>query len=830
MIRLSLRSINQRILKTECWLPWGGLLMVILFMVVACSELGIEEEADNQVVKVIQYTLGGKVEGLKGIIVLQNNEKDDLIFEKDSEFTFALKVGKNAGYKVKVKMQPEGQNCTVINGEGVAGTSEALETDAGVLIPASGSETKSTKNNFEIKNVKVRCSSIGFKIGGIVTGLAGSLVLELISQNAVLEELSVGVDSFVFNKGLTAGNPYQVRIKSNPSGQLCAVTNEIGIAKGYVSNIQVNCNVIQSYPVGGTVSGLSGSVTLQNNGGNDLAISANGTFTFSAALTQGATYSVMVSTQPSPFTCSVSNNVGVISAAVTDIEVRCSFETYQLSGTISGLSGEIELQNNGSDALTIATDGDFTFDHQVANGSGYHVTVSSQPTNQRCAVNNHIGVATTAVNNLAVYCWSYVDGAAATGLNKNTTRDAQTPQIEAFNANLYVAWSELDETNGTTQQIRVKVYNGDDASPSWLSVDGDGAYGLNEDASQDARTPQLVGIPSAGAFDSGKLYLFWNESNGSNDQIRYKIFNGDDLNPVWSKEYEANILNYKSTENASAPHVILADIFGLGNMLSMIWSERNSSTAPGQIRVKMSFNSFWAPMDGNHVTGINKDPLQNATHPKLAVVNSKLYAAWTEATAVATQIRVAVYAGEINRVSWKFIDGNGANGINKDASHDADEPSLVAFPSAETSTPEKLYVIWKEFNQTSNQVRVAAYNGNDGDPQWTYVDGSGDQGINKDVTEKAYEPQLLVFKSKLYAYWREDNGDGQIRVAVYNGNDQQPSWEYTDGNGLNGLNFNGSEGARHPQMTILNSKLYTVWDENDASTDIPQIRAAVNAF
>ena len=39
-----------------------------------------------------------------------------------------------------------------------------------------------------------------------------------------------------------------------------------------------------TYSIGGTISGLTGTVVLENNGGDDLSISANGTFTFSYPL------------------------------------------------------------------------------------------------------------------------------------------------------------------------------------------------------------------------------------------------------------------------------------------------------------------------------------------------------------------------------------------------------------------------------------------------------------------------------------------------------------------------------------------------------------------
>ncbi|HEY3946397.1 MAG TPA: Ig-like domain-containing protein, partial [Solirubrobacteraceae bacterium] len=62
----------------------------------------------------------------------------------------------------------------------------------------------------------------------------------------------------------------------------------------------------KSYSVGGTVSGLSGMVVLQDNGGDDLSVSRNGAFSFATRLASGAAYNVTVKTNPSGQTCSVS--------------------------------------------------------------------------------------------------------------------------------------------------------------------------------------------------------------------------------------------------------------------------------------------------------------------------------------------------------------------------------------------------------------------------------------------------------------------------------------------------------------------------------------------
>ncbi len=70
-----------------------------------------------------------------------------------------------------------------------------------------------------------------------------------------------------------------------------------------------------TYTVGGTLSGLTGSgLVLQDNGGDNLALSANGAFTFATKLPAGTAYSVSVLTQPtSPSeTCLISNGSGTV--------------------------------------------------------------------------------------------------------------------------------------------------------------------------------------------------------------------------------------------------------------------------------------------------------------------------------------------------------------------------------------------------------------------------------------------------------------------------------------------------------------------------------------
>ena len=82
-----------------------------------------------------------------------------------------------------------------------------------------------------------------------------------------------------------------------------------------------------SYTIGGTVSGMVGSgMLLQNNGGDDLSMPSNGSFSFKTSLTSGTAYAITVKTQPiNPSqTCTVSNGSGTINGAPVDnVVVNC---------------------------------------------------------------------------------------------------------------------------------------------------------------------------------------------------------------------------------------------------------------------------------------------------------------------------------------------------------------------------------------------------------------------------------------------------------------------------------------------------------------------------
>ena len=146
-------------------------------------------------------------------------------------------------------------------------------------------------------------------------------------------------------------------VGTQPADQTCSVANGTGTMGGAnVTNVTVTCST-NTYTVGGAVTGLTGTVTLLNNGTNSTPISTDGSFTFSTAIAEGSTYNVTVQTQPTEQTCTVTNGSGTISSAnVTNVTVTCVTNNTTLSvdatGIIpvysgSGTPGTITVTNTG---------------------------------------------------------------------------------------------------------------------------------------------------------------------------------------------------------------------------------------------------------------------------------------------------------------------------------------------------------------------------------------------------------------------------------------------------------------------------------------------------
>ena len=331
------------------------------------------------------YIVAGTVKGLSANgLVLEDKGADDITVALGaSSFQFPMQISPGGSYDVQVGAQPAGLTCTVNDG--------------------SGSNVQGP-----ISNVTVSCSVQSYTVGGTVKGLSAN---GLVLKNNGADDITValGASSFQFPMQISPGGSYDVQVGAQPAGLTCTVNDGSGSnVQGPISNVTVSCSV-QSYTVGGTITGLTASgLILENNGTDHLMVAADATtFVFPTAISATSGYHVVVATQPAGFTCTVSGGVeSNVRADSQSIHVTCSPVTVTLGGTVTGLTAAgLVLQSNGTDDLSIAAHATtFKFPTPVAYESSYLVTVSTQPPGENCLVTDGHSTASANVTDIAVTC------------------------------------------------------------------------------------------------------------------------------------------------------------------------------------------------------------------------------------------------------------------------------------------------------------------------------------------------------------------------------------------------------------------------------------------
>lgn len=318
--------------------------------------------------KVNTYTIGGTITGVNGggTVTLQDNGGDN-ISQGNGNFTFATALNSGAAYKVTVLTQPTAQTCTLTNATGNAAAN--------------------------ISNVQIACAN-NLTIGGTIAGLHGGTV---VLQNNLGDNLPATSATFDFQNGVPANSPYFVTVLTNPTGQTCNVTaNPSGTAAANVSTVAITCtdNPAQ-VAIGGQVTGLTGAgLVLLDNGADDLAIAANGPFTFATRIANGSTAQITIKTQPAGQTCTITGNLAAGPGTSVDFlfsRVNCTAATpsFSLGGSVVGLNqpGLVLATTANNPVLVVPQNAlSFVFPNKLATGTDYLIAIVAQPTGQTCVV------------------------------------------------------------------------------------------------------------------------------------------------------------------------------------------------------------------------------------------------------------------------------------------------------------------------------------------------------------------------------------------------------------------------------------------------------------
>jgi len=647
--------------------------MILFFSGCAPEEESSSNTSGGSGSSTTYHTLQLNVSGLGGTVIVSSGSGSGNVYNQSQAIAVASNgthnfsgIASGTDYNVTILQQPLYQVCTVSNGSGT------LNADASVSISCDGTVT----------------------IGGKVYGLNGSITL----QNNAANDLSVSSSGdFVFADNFSMGSSYLVTISSQPSsGQTCTPNNNSGMATDNITSIEIICSqTLRS--ISGSISDLTGTLVLQNNYGGDQTFTSNDNFTFYVA--DNSSYNVTVKSQPAG-KCNVSNGTGTASDNVSNVSVNC-WNLVDGGNTLDGINynnlknadnvtlysfqsklyaGWTESSSYGSVTQVRVKRFDISssvWETADYNGIPMEGSRDSVDLNLLGNGNDFYGVwveknyASPFMPSIRVAKFdnqtlTWVKYISYSAISDNLSK---SPDLGSLGSNIYAIWSEY---NGSKQQIRVKKFNGNN---SW-SVD---KASLNNSQSQDALNPTMEEF-------NNKLYAVWQESNGTVDQIRVASTDGTN----WGSSTGINLSSSKDGKN---PNLITFD-----SKLFAAWTENNAS-GHSQIRVKSSSDgSTWTSVDGNDANkGINKDYRNNASHPKLVVANSNLYAVWLEENG-STQVRVAQFD---NSSSWTFKDGDGFDGLNVNTARVTGKASAAEYNN-------QLYVAWSETNDNNTtQIRVA---------------------------------------------------------------------------------------------------------------------------
>jgi 6-phosphogluconolactonase (cycloisomerase 2 family) len=328
----------------------------------------------------VTYTISATVAGLQAgkSVVLLNNGTDRLVVSANGTIAFATPIPTGRGYSVTVGTQPTGQTCAASQGTG-------------------------TVSSFNI-NVAVGCSANAYTVSGTVSGLLTGNSVVLQNNRADVTPISAN-GPFKFGSTILSGSAYSVTVSVQPPGENCTIANGSGtVAGSNVSNISVTCTLL-AYTIGVTVLGRSNiaGLVLQDNGKDDLALTASGAYQFQTPLSNGSSYAVTILTQPTGHTCVVTNPNGIVTNGNVSVTVICpasilygtnSTQIYayyidESSGSLTAVPGSpypggtqptrIDLAPNGKFLYVIDSGGNAVLGYSIDPISGALAGIAGSP-------------------------------------------------------------------------------------------------------------------------------------------------------------------------------------------------------------------------------------------------------------------------------------------------------------------------------------------------------------------------------------------------------------------------------------------------------------------
>ena len=160
-------------------------------------------------------------------------------------------------------------------------------------------------------------------LGGSVNGLITSgLVIANAGQTMTVP---INATSYVFPTKIDDHGSYAITIQAQPPRLTCIVSGSAVVTTGNaINSANIYCS-LNSYAVGGTITGLTNEGLSLTNGADNLTIAGNTSiFTMPLPVADGTVFGVAILSQPAGQTCTLKNGTSTMgAAAVTNIAITC---------------------------------------------------------------------------------------------------------------------------------------------------------------------------------------------------------------------------------------------------------------------------------------------------------------------------------------------------------------------------------------------------------------------------------------------------------------------------------------------------------------------------
>lgn len=347
-------------------------------------------------------------------ITLSLNGTEDMTLDSWDWDNVAFKTALSAAsaYEVTVKTPPVGEVCILSNSVGTI--------ESGVT-PVIGIDCVSDTNPL-------------YTIGGAITGLTGT-GLELSLDGRETLAINATDTAYIFPDAQPNFTGHTVSVKTQPSGQLCSITNDsFSIFSGNIGNASVICSP-GPYSVGGYAAGVKApGLAIQLSGTETIDLPLGGDFVFNTLLSDGMDYDVKIISQPTDQLCTLQYGSGVaISASRDNLVIDCKDIDYSVAvhvtGYVSTATTPLLLQLNGAEVIQASSNTSTgsifapeVFSTRLPDTANYIVSIAGQPEGQTCSITNPSGTINAAdAYSTGVYCVSDTSTAGPYDVNITTS-------------------------------------------------------------------------------------------------------------------------------------------------------------------------------------------------------------------------------------------------------------------------------------------------------------------------------------------------------------------------------------------------------------------------